>query len=282
MQINRRDRIHHETELCEFRRVQCHDCAELRKEVFKLGERQDELNKGQGKLAGKIDQLSKSQEKLEGKIDELSKGQAKLEGRIDQQSKSQAKLEGKIDEVSKSQEKLEEKIDQVTTRLQNFERNVMTNVNEQYLLNQRENAIVVQEIVEIKGFMNDVFLKLNSIGGVVYQKQEAKNEMLPDNQTDLQGSESKVNSPETATTKEVEHTSVRLKRNSWNHTPASNPNLIDEGASDNIRRNKLRRSGYEDDKTSETSHYHDRPGRRLSSDFILSRNYTGKTIHVVY
>ena len=33
LEMNKRDRIHHETEVCEFRKVKCHNCFEIRKEV---------------------------------------------------------------------------------------------------------------------------------------------------------------------------------------------------------------------------------------------------------
>ena len=32
-EINKRDRVHHETEVCRFRKVKCHDCSEIRKEM---------------------------------------------------------------------------------------------------------------------------------------------------------------------------------------------------------------------------------------------------------
>ena len=60
--INKRDRIHHETELCEFRRVQCHNCEELRNEMFRLSEKLENLSKtakeSQAKLEGKLDQVT--------------------------------------------------------------------------------------------------------------------------------------------------------------------------------------------------------------------------------
>ena len=34
--VNKRDKVHHETEVCDFRRVKCHDCAELKKEVTEM------------------------------------------------------------------------------------------------------------------------------------------------------------------------------------------------------------------------------------------------------
>ena len=36
MMVNKRDKVHHETEVCDFRRVKCHDCAELKKEVTEM------------------------------------------------------------------------------------------------------------------------------------------------------------------------------------------------------------------------------------------------------
>ena len=58
MEINTRDKIHHETELCEFRRVQCHDCRELRQEIVKIGTKQDQLSKSQAKLEGKLNEMT--------------------------------------------------------------------------------------------------------------------------------------------------------------------------------------------------------------------------------
>ena len=33
MEVNKRDKIHHETEVCDFRKVKCHDCGEMKKEI---------------------------------------------------------------------------------------------------------------------------------------------------------------------------------------------------------------------------------------------------------
>ena len=34
--VNRQDRIYHETEVCKFRKVKCHDCAELKKDFVEV------------------------------------------------------------------------------------------------------------------------------------------------------------------------------------------------------------------------------------------------------
>ncbi|XP_028415440.1 TNF receptor-associated factor 3-like isoform X2 [Dendronephthya gigantea] len=74
--VNKRDRIHHETELCEFRRVQCHNCEELRNEMLILSEKQENLSKTTGqklvKLEGKLDQVTTRLQNIEGNVNALN------------------------------------------------------------------------------------------------------------------------------------------------------------------------------------------------------------------
>ena len=45
IEVNKRDRIYHETEVCEFRKVKCHDCAELKKDFVEVKNDCAELKK---------------------------------------------------------------------------------------------------------------------------------------------------------------------------------------------------------------------------------------------
>ena len=47
MEINKQDKVYHETEVCEFRRVKCHDCAQIQEVVGRLENKVVELD---GKL----------------------------------------------------------------------------------------------------------------------------------------------------------------------------------------------------------------------------------------
>ena len=174
MQINTRDKIHHETELCEFRRVLCHDCRELREEIVKNGTKHDQLNKSLAKLEGKLNEVATCLENVEKKQDQFNRSQAKLEG----------------------------KLNEMTTRLENMEKNVVTQVNKLYDENQRENATVVQEISNIKRFMNDVLHSLSTINTTINEKQAAtKQETQRNEREDLQDSPSKPSS----SLKTIEH-----------------------------------------------------------------------------
>ena len=44
MEINKQDRLHHETKVCEFRRVKCHDCTQIQEVVGRLEDRVVEFN----------------------------------------------------------------------------------------------------------------------------------------------------------------------------------------------------------------------------------------------
>ena len=75
MQVNTKDRIHHETELCEFRRVPFAEYAELKAQVL-------EMEREQCRMASKLEQGKKDYEK---KIHELRKINASLEQEVGMQ-----------------------------------------------------------------------------------------------------------------------------------------------------------------------------------------------------
>ena len=45
MEINKQDKVHHETEVCEYRRVKCQDCGKMQEVVGKLGDKVDAMKK---------------------------------------------------------------------------------------------------------------------------------------------------------------------------------------------------------------------------------------------
>ncbi len=69
--VNKRDKIQHETEICEYRKVKCHDCAQIRADIGTL----------KGSLKGKVKTM---EEKMETSInhDKMKKVVGKLEGRL--------------------------------------------------------------------------------------------------------------------------------------------------------------------------------------------------------
>ncbi|XP_028415449.1 TNF receptor-associated factor 3-like [Dendronephthya gigantea] len=84
--VNKRDRIHHETELCEFRRVQCHNCEELRNEVSRLSENLSKTTaERQAKLEGKLDQVTTRLQNIEGSVYAFNIAQSSENARLVQE-----------------------------------------------------------------------------------------------------------------------------------------------------------------------------------------------------
>ena len=50
MEVNKRDKIHHETEVCDFRKVKCHDCGEMKKEIEGIKDQLNELSEMKDQL----------------------------------------------------------------------------------------------------------------------------------------------------------------------------------------------------------------------------------------
>jgi E3 ubiquitin-protein ligase NRDP1 len=72
MEINKQDQVHHETEVCAYRKVKCHDCGQTREVVGRLEGRLMELD-GKGQAAEK---------KMENNHVEMKKIVGKLEGSL--------------------------------------------------------------------------------------------------------------------------------------------------------------------------------------------------------
>ena len=65
VEMNKRDRTHHETEVCEFRKVKCHDCSEIRKEVDEVKVNLNEVKVNLKAMNEKLDKMEEFQEKFE-------------------------------------------------------------------------------------------------------------------------------------------------------------------------------------------------------------------------
>ena len=89
VEMNKRDRTHHETEVCEFRKVKCHDCSEIRKEVNEVKVNLNEVKMNLIEQTQKLDEMKTNMatitanlDKMDGikqKVDELAALPANIE-----------------------------------------------------------------------------------------------------------------------------------------------------------------------------------------------------------
>ena len=114
MEINKQDKVRHETEVCEYRRVKCHDCGQkqedvktLKKSLVELDEKVEasnkemkdnhvELKQAVGKLGAKLEALKTSQ-------DQIKQDQQQVKQEVQQIKKevkeSLSKVNKDVDEV---------------------------------------------------------------------------------------------------------------------------------------------------------------------------------------
>ena len=63
-EVNERDRVHHEKEVCEFRKVKCHDCSEIRKGI-------DEVKRNQAEMENQLPSLKEDLKAVKEDIKEV-------------------------------------------------------------------------------------------------------------------------------------------------------------------------------------------------------------------
>ena len=112
MEINKQDKVRHETEVCEYRRVKCHDCGQIQEDVgtvkgslLELDAKVEETNK---ELKNNLFEVKQAVGKLEGHlIEKVEALKTSIEDRINQEVKQVKK------EVNESISKMNKDVDEV-------------------------------------------------------------------------------------------------------------------------------------------------------------------------
>ena len=104
MEIDKQDQVHHETELCGYRKVKCHDCGQTREVVGTLKETLIELD-------GKVQTAEK---KMENNHAEMKKIVGKLEGSLVAMNKRiNEAIKNRHDDVKENLSKVNKDVDEV-------------------------------------------------------------------------------------------------------------------------------------------------------------------------
>ena len=114
MEINKQDKVHHETEVCEYRRVKCHDCGKIQEVI--------------GRLDGRMMELDRKVEEARGEtkkeVRNLAKNTADKMEAINEEVKTTLRQAGKeIEEVKKE-------VGEVKKELKDVKENLFKEVNE--------------------------------------------------------------------------------------------------------------------------------------------------------
>jgi N-acetylneuraminic acid mutarotase len=149
MVINKRERVHHETEICQYRKVKCHDCGQIQEDVgtlkgslIELDGKVEAANRDMKKTVG---ELKGSLKELDGKVEAANKEMKKTVGELDGSLKE---LDGKVEEVKKSQDQIKQDQQEVKKEVKDVKESV---------------SKVSKDVDKVKVMMSQVLEKLNML-----------------------------------------------------------------------------------------------------------------------
>ena len=110
MEINKQDKVRHETDVCEYRRVKCHDCGQIQEDV-------ETVKKSLLELDGKVEGNSKEMKNIHVEIKLVNKSSERLDGKLealrDQITQEHKQVNKEIKDVKESILKVNKDVDKV-------------------------------------------------------------------------------------------------------------------------------------------------------------------------
>ena len=111
MVIKKRERLHHESEVCRHRKVKCHDCGQIQEDVGTLKGNLIELD---GKVEAANKEMKKSVGELKGSLKELDgKVMKAVKNSQDQIKQDQQEIKKEVKDVKESLSKVNKDVDEV-------------------------------------------------------------------------------------------------------------------------------------------------------------------------
>ena len=122
LEVNKHDLLHHETAVCELRRVKCHNCNEIRQEMDTVKVNLEAMNeklKGVGEqLAINEKQMNRNQENVKTEfgnvVAKVELVQEQLRGQLNKQEESNRRLEADNVEMKRSLNEITKQLERMT------------------------------------------------------------------------------------------------------------------------------------------------------------------------
>ncbi len=107
VEINKQDKVRHETEVCEYRKVKCHDCGQIQETVGRL---EENLMGRQGKVEAAVKEINKKIDKNMETAKEMNKD---INKKMELMQASSGQTEKEIGEVKKEVKDMKDNISKV-------------------------------------------------------------------------------------------------------------------------------------------------------------------------
>ena len=130
-EINKQDKVRHETEVCEYRRVKCHDCGQIQEDV---------------------ETLKKSLLEHDGKVEAANKRTANIYVEVNQTVEKLVELNAKVEALKTSQDQISTQIKQDQQQVKKEVKDIKESVSK-----------VNKDVDEVKVMMIQVLEKLNML-----------------------------------------------------------------------------------------------------------------------
>ena len=152
MEINKQDKVHHETEVCEYRRVKCQDCGKMQEVVGRLEGRIVELDKkveeARGETKKEVRNAAKNtSDKVEAMNEEMktaSRQTEKVKKEVGEVKKEVKDVKENLSKVNKDVDEVKVMMSQVLEKLNMLEHlNKLPSLIERMLNTPREDILIV-------------------------------------------------------------------------------------------------------------------------------------------
>ena len=117
-EINKQEKVHHETEVCEYRRVKCHDCGKMQEVIGRLEGRMMEMNRkveeAREETMKEVRNVTKyAGDKVEAMNEEMKTAIGQTEKEIQEVRKEVGEVKKEVKDVKESLSKVNKNVDEV-------------------------------------------------------------------------------------------------------------------------------------------------------------------------
>ncbi len=98
--VNKRDRIHHESEVCEFRKLKCHSCGEMTKTLADIEKRIANVETNMATNMAKMETMVTTQNQMKNIQTNIATNVANMETRMANVERNVTDIEGKLEKVN--------------------------------------------------------------------------------------------------------------------------------------------------------------------------------------
>ena len=162
MEINKQDKVHHETEVCDYRKVKCHDCGQIQEDVGTLKESLMELD-------GKVETAMKGINKLHEKVEAVKEINEKVEAvkEINENVEAAMKeINEKVEAVKEMNKEMNEKVEEINEKVEASSGKMKKEIGEvkKEVKDLKDNLSKVnKDVDEVKVMMIQMLEKLNML-----------------------------------------------------------------------------------------------------------------------